>query len=415
MANSKLSKGQSKEVQVSNSSKVAAQVNPKLMQKALSNGETALYLEYYLGRVQVYDEDKDEVVSKVKRRKEYLELRLIKAKNPMQRQENKDTLAKAEEIRKKRQDEFVEQREGFIFKKDAANLYDIMTEYFTTYSKPSKRILGLAIRRFKDFINCKDNKEYNVYKDVIRERDMSKKMMEDFKDYLCNISKGSGALTSWKRLSQIFNAAVESGKMRKNPLHLTKAPTDASEDGLVKDVLSEEELTRLLTTRLDRQSPEIRRAFIFSLFTGTRFCDVENMKYSNIDYNEKTLNFCQIKTKKSSSKSWVHQPLREDLLALIGEPKTDKPDEEYIFHLPSFTMCLKSIDRWVKAAKIDKHISWHCARHTFATTLLVDGVDLKTVSELMGHTKITMTAKYLHTANELKAKALAKLPNISVE
>src|SRR5574344_2173657 len=102
MVNSKLSKGQSKEVQVSSSSKVAAQVNPKLMQKALSNGETALYLEYYLGRVQVYAEDKDEVVSKVKRRKEYLELRLIKATNPLQRQENKDTLAKAEEIRKKR-------------------------------------------------------------------------------------------------------------------------------------------------------------------------------------------------------------------------------------------------------------------------------------------------------------------------
>ncbi|KKO20926.1 MAG: site-specific tyrosine recombinase [Candidatus Brocadia fulgida] len=62
-----------------------------------------------------------------------------------------------------------------------------------------------------------------------------------------------------------------------------------------------------------------------------------------------------------------------------------------------------------KVALIAKRITPHTTRHTFATTLLDKGVDLKTVQELLGHSHIRTTEKYLHTSDEKKMDAIARL------
>ncbi len=62
-----------------------------------------------------------------------------------------------------------------------------------------------------------------------------------------------------------------------------------------------------------------------------------------------------------------------------------------------------------KIALITKRITPHTTRHTFATTLLDRGVDLKTVQELLGHSHIRTTEKYLHTSDEKKMDAVARL------
>ena len=62
-----------------------------------------------------------------------------------------------------------------------------------------------------------------------------------------------------------------------------------------------------------------------------------------------------------------------------------------------------------KDALITKRITPHTTRHTFATTLLDKGVDLKTVQELLGHSHIRTTEKYLHTSDEKKMDAIARL------
>ncbi|MDN3512321.1 MAG: tyrosine-type recombinase/integrase [Candidatus Jettenia sp. CY-1] len=62
-----------------------------------------------------------------------------------------------------------------------------------------------------------------------------------------------------------------------------------------------------------------------------------------------------------------------------------------------------------KAALVTKRITPHTTRHTFATTLLDKGVDLKTVQELLGHSHIRTTEKYLHTSDEKKMDAVARL------
>ena len=56
-----------------------------------------------------------------------------------------------------------------------------------------------------------------------------------------------------------------------------------------------------------------------------------------------------------------------------------------------------------------KNFTWHCLRHTFASRLVMAGVDLRTVQELMGHKSITMTVRYAHLSPEHRVAALEKL------
>ena len=151
---------------------------------------------------------------------------------------------------------------------------------------------------------------------------------------------------------------------------------------------------------------EVRRAFIFCLFTGMRWCDVVELTYNNIDYSNRLLKFDQMKTSGHSSASGVVIPLRDDLLKLIGEPPVDNHLELPVFLLPTYTMAIKSLRRWVKAAGINKHITWHCARHSFAVNVLNGGANIKTVAALLGHASLAHTEKYTRAVDSLKRNAI---------
>lgn len=126
-------------------------------------------------------------------------------------------------------------------------------------------------------------------------------------------------------------------------------------------VLSQEEIQKLMDTYYQFEKENVRNAFIFCLYTGMRFCDVKDLRYSNIDYANKLLRFEQDKTKGHSALSWVTIPLNDGLIHLVGRPKEGETKESLVFNLPSYESCCKSVKRWVKRAGIDKHISWHCA------------------------------------------------------
>lgn len=91
---------------------------------------------------------------------------------------------------------------------------------------------------------------------------------------------------------------------------------------------------------------------------------LKDLTYKNVDYSNKLLKFEQNKTKGHSSASGVVIPLNDGLVSIIGEPLADGNKDVLIFNIPSYESCCKSVKRWVKRAGIDKHISWHCARHS---------------------------------------------------
>lgn len=366
--------------------------NVTLREKPLANGNISLYLDIYRDGVRV---------------KEYLKLYIVaKPKDKDERAANKETLRLAEEIRAARQSELNHSAFGLISPvKQRVYLYDYFEKYIEAYTKKDIRMITGAFERFKDFMA----QEYPHRKEQIRFDELTPEMIKGFVDYLQSRSRGEGALGYYQRFKKVINSAVEKNIIHKSPCTGIRCIVD--ENSLKKDVLSVEEIQQLAQTPY--QNTELRRAFLFCLYAGLRYCDVVDLKYSNVDYSGKRIRFEQDKTKGHSKNSVVVIPLSQTLLSFIG-PKPEKDD--YIFHLPSHTGCLKALRTWVARAGIDKHITWHCARHSLAVNLLGEyHVDIKTVASLLGHSGLKHTEKYTRAVDALKEKAINSLPEINID
>ncbi len=382
--------------------------NPKLGAKILSDGRESLFLDYYFGYRMEYSEKLGRDVAKKDRKREYLSLYLWQApRTPLERQQNKEMLEIAKRIRFERGQQMLESAEGYRLKKnDDINFLDWFWSYYEAYTKADKRHIKRAYTVFIDFL--KAIPEYSKYAKRIKPSQLSKDMMLAFTDYLKSRFKGEGAHTLYARFKKVIKNAVEQDILRKNPCTGIIIKIDANK--LTKDVLSIDEMQQLIATHYTGENPNIRRAFIFCLYCGLRWCDVKDLTYSNVDFANKLLRFEQSKTKGHSSASNVAIPLNDGLLNLIGEG--DRGD--LIFPLPSHTMCLKALRHWVSRAGIDKHITWHCARHSFAVNILNNGANIKTVASLLGHSGLKHTEKYTRAVDSLKQDAINSLPKLNI-
>ncbi len=386
--------------------------NPKLGAKVLSNGRESLFLDYYFGYTKVYDEVKDKEVVRVERKREYLSLYLWQApRNPQERQHNKETLELAKKIRYERGQELLESVEGYRLKRKHSdiNFLDYFQAYIKSYSKKDKRMIESAYKRFADFL--KETPEYNKYMKHIKPEQITKDMVMDFTDYLKSKGVGEGAKSYYARFKKVIKHAVEHDVMDKNPC--TGVVIKYDEQLLRKEVLSQEEIQTLMETPYNA-NPSVKRAFILCLYCGLRFCDVKDLTFANVDYSNRLLKFEQNKTKGHSANSGVVIPLNDGLLNLIGKPQREQDREKVIFPLPSYTACIKDLRQWVKNAGINKHISWHCARHSFAVNILNNGANIKTVASLLGHSGLRHTEKYTRAIDSLKQEAINSLPELKL-
>lgn len=166
--------------------------------------------------------------------------------------------------------------------------------------------------------------------------------------------------------------------------------------------LTIDEIKKLVDTDIYR--PIIKSAFLFSCFTGLRISDIMNLTYGNIDNN-----VLQIQMKKT--KEYIQIPLSENALKYLP-PR--EPTEVLIFpNMPKGRCHLNRIlKRWAKDAGVKKDLSFHIARHTFATMTLKFCGNLYTVSKLLGHSKIETTAIYAKCVLDEKVQAVNAVPKI---
>lgn len=384
--------------------------NPKLGAKILSDGRESLFLDYYFGYTKVISERTGKEVMRKDRKREFLKLYLWQApRTPIERQQNKEMLELAKKIRFERGQELLESVEGYRLKKDRdINFLDYFQSYIDKYTKKDYRMMIIALKRFRDFLQ--ETEDYNKFVKRLKPEQINKEMVEAYTEYLQTRSIGEGAKSIYARFKKVVKYAVEHDVIIKNPCDGITIKAD--EQTLKKDILSEEEIKRLIETRHEKGNPNIRRAFIFCLYCGLRFCDVKDLTFANVDYSNKLLKFEQSKTKGHSINSGVIIPLNDGLLRLIGEPENPQKRNELIFPLPSYEMCLKSLKRWVKRANINKNISWHCARHSFAVNILNNGANIKTVASLLGHSSLKHTEKYTRAIDSLKQEAINSLPEL---
>lgn len=382
--------------------------NPKLGAKVLNDGRESLFLDFYLGFDMAVSSKTGKEYKRVNTKREYLRLYLWQApRTPIERQQNKETLELAKRLRFERGQQLLEDVNGYRLKKNRdVNFLDWMWAYYETYTKADKRHIRRAHTVFIDFLCA--TPEHARFAKRIKPQQLTKEMMVDFTEYLQDRFVGEGGHTLYARFKKIVKAAVEADVMRKNPTSTVSIKID--HETLRKEILSLEEIQQLISTHYTGENTNIRRAFIFCLYCGLRWCDVKELTFSNVDYANRLLRFEQAKTKGHSSASSVIIPLNDGLLHLIGEGNRD----ELIFPLPTHTMCLKALRHWVARAGIDKHITWHCARHSFAVNILNNGANIKTVASLLGHSGLQHTEKYTRAVDSLKEAAINSLPELKM-
>jgi site-specific recombinase XerD len=152
------------------------------------------------------------------------------------------------------------------------------------------------------------------------------------------------------------------------------------------EYLDQHELDQLLSTTC--QLSVVRRAFGASCLTGLRYSDIVALHWKNvIDVRAGgcELRYTQIKTSKPHI-----LPIGPAARAWLGKRGTGLVFPE----MPGQQKTNLIIKRWVSAAGIEKRVTFHVARHTFATLALAGGVDLKTVSEMLCHASISQTEVY---------------------
>jgi integrase len=146
---------------------------------------------------------------------------------------------------------------------------------------------------------------------------------------------------------------------------------------------------------------EVKKAFVFSLYTAFRWADIKPLVWENI--KGETVSIIQKKTGIA-----LEIPLHKIAREIIGKPKTG-----LVFNLPTPDGANKILRQWCADAKLKKHITWHCARHSFSVLMQMKGTDIATVAGMLGHTSTSYVHKtYQRYIKKEAQKAILHLPEL---
>ena len=157
----------------------------------------------------------------------------------------------------------------------------------------------------------------------------------------------------------------------------------------------------------------LRPMVLLSLHTGLRRGEVFNLRWEDIDLQRAMLTVSGASAKSGYTR---HVPLNETARATLEAWRRQSTGADLVFPNKdgrAFDNCNTSWESVLKEARITG-FRWHDMRHTFASKLVMAGVDLNTVRELLGHSDIKMTLRYAHLAPQVKAAAVAKLVSNTV-
>lgn len=233
-------------------------------------------------------------------------------------------------------------------------------------------------------------------------RDINESFWEKFRKYLAE-EKNHSQYTIHTVLSiikAVLNRAVRDRIIFRNPLQDVKEKRPSSD----RTYLTLEELKQLDKTPCPDN--EIKRAFFFSCYTGLRRSDMLALKKKDIVNDEIILK------KMQKTKEPLRVPIGTTAKKYMGDI-SGLNDDDFIFSkLPAWSTVSIIIKNWVKLAGINKKITYHSSRHTFATLILTYGGSLETVRDLLGHGDIRETQIYAKIIDKKKEEAIKRLPDL---
>lgn len=201
-------------------------------------------------------------------------------------------------------------------------------------------------------------------------------------------------------LKSIFNKAIEWQKIKESPASRIKL---FKERNARTRYLTENELSRLLT-----HSPErLKAVIVIAINTGMRKSEIQNLRWREIDF---TTGVITLEHTKNGERR--HIPINETVKkALLDQNEHGKSEYVFIKSDGEPYNVRKSFETALKKADI-KDFVFHDLRHTFASYLVMRGVDLNTVRELLGHKSLEMTLRYSHLSQSHKMDAVQKLNSV---
>lgn len=370
----------------------------RLRRRKMPSGLTSLYLDIYIDGKRSY---------------EYLKLYLIPEKKRADKEKNRNTLALAEDIRAKRMVELRNREFGFksVYKED--------TLFYEYYRSMCEARLGEESRgNWGNWYSCLHHLKIYDDNERLTFRDITPEWVQGFKEYLDKEAKAwahdfrrrldyhplarNTKVSYFNKLRACLNQAFDERIIAYNPMRGIEG--FKPEEGK-REYLTVEELQQLANTECNY--PAVRRAFLFSCLTGLRRSDISKLTWGEV---QKQGAFTRLIFKQKKTGGQEYLDISPQAVELMGERRT--PDAKVFddFLTPDATNhCLQI---WALKAGINKHITFHCGRHTFAVMMLDLGADIYTVSKLLGHRELTTTQIYAKVLDKNKQAAVSLIPTI---
>lgn len=241
--------------------------------------------------------------------------------------------------------------------------------------------------------------------------------LEDLQQLLKDINDVGISATSQRRMiagwRTFYRMMVADDAMKDSPAAMLDLPVRPEH---LPDVLTDEEIARIQDT-FDRSTYEGERNYVIVevLYDcGLRVSELVGLRMSNVYVEEQYLQIIG----KGNKERWVPiggraLELMQTYIHNVRSKLTPKPGEEKIVFLNrrgarlTRQMVFIMLQRAVAEAGITKKVSPHSLRHSFATELVENGADLRSVQEMLGHESISTTEIYTHISRETLRNTIA--------
>ena len=340
----------------------------KMRFRRLADGSHSIYLDYYVNGRRSY---------------EFLKLYLVPEVDSASRLINRHILQAANMIKARRVIMLVNERAGI------SNSTINSTMRLSDYIEQHMRESALTHRGTSYVSNCRNMRNHlraflGPRFGILRMKDIDTRLCRNFADYLKRVNTSTGRPLSpvsvhhyFGALRCVLTAAAKEEIIADNPVERMKKQEVPGRPVVTREYLDADEVVRLSVTAC--RNPEVKRAFLFSCFTGLRISDIRGLRWAW---------YFSIVMQKTQEP--IVNKMSEEAVRWLGS-FDGKPGEQLVFSLPGMSCLEHIISQWVRQAGIDKHVTFHTARHSYATMALMAGADIYTISKLLGHKSIATT------------------------
>ena len=364
----------------------------KLRVKHLANGNKSIYLDMYMNG---------------KRKYEFLKLYIIPEYNKSDRVRNSETLKLANAIKAQRIIELQNQSHGFKINKTS---HIKLTDYIQSVAEKKsenevrKTVLHAVVYHLRRY-NPNDIQLSRIDKDYILgflDYLKTAKQTHTKKEKLLHVNT---QVYYYKMLRYCLNYAVSEELISANPMNKIKNEEKPHKHRTEREYLTIDELRKLAQTPF--YNGLLKKAFLFSCFCGLRHSDIIALTWGDIEMDDDgnfRLYIIQKKTKEA-----ISLPLSQEAIKQLPKREDAKEDDIIFKKLITLGRTNEILPKWAEQAGIKKHITFHCARHTFAMLLQEKGVEIYTISKLLAHKQVSSTQIYAKVTNQQVNEAIQLL------